>query len=170
MRRSNGFSLVELLTVMTILVAVLSFIVVSGTEARRRARRSQARSEIAALETALQAYRTDLGVFPKDGAGATVNADVVRQLSGLDASGNTLSSLPADWHGPYMEFDRARLSSGAGEFLDPWGRPYVVLGLGDDAGTTAANLKNKYTFDILSTGPDGVNQSGASGSDDVTNF
>lgn len=170
MKNRCGFTFVELISVIAIIVILLSIVVIGGSNARTRARMGQAKSEIAALEAAINAYRTDVGTFPVDPQGASVNADTVRQLGGLDASGAVIASLPNDWNGPYMEFDRSRLASGSGEFLDPWGNAYKILGIGDDIGTTAANLTNKYTFDIISFGPDGQDNDGAEASDDIANF
>lgn len=169
-KRSNGFTLIELITVIAVIVILLGFLIGSSASARKRAKINQAKSEIAALETALNAYRADIGTFPVDGSGSTVNADVVRQLGGLDLSGAKISGLSEDWNGPYLEFDKVRLSPSGGEFLDPWNNAYQIRGLGDDAGTTEADLHNKYTFDILSYGPDSTDDEGASGSDDIANF
>lgn len=169
-KRSQGFTLVELITVIAVIVILLGFMVGSSSSARKRAKINQAKSEIAALETAINAYRADIGSFPVDAAGASVNVDVVRQLSGLDLSGSKIAGLSDDWNGPYMEFDTSRLESTSGAFLDPWKNAYQIRGIGDDAGTTEAGLHNKYTFDIWSYGPNGTDESGASESDDVANF
>ncbi len=170
LKQERAFTLVELITVIAIIVILLGFLVGASSSARKRARVNQAKAEIAALETALNAYRADAGAFPVDSAGGSVNTDVVRQLSGIDLSGAKLNGLSNDWNGPYMEFDKNRLDASSGEFLDPWKNPYRVRGIGDDAGTTEANLHNKYTFDIWSYGPDGINQDGADTSDDIPNF
>jgi len=169
-RGRRGFSLIELITVIAIIAILMTFITAAGSGARKRARGKQAMAEVAAMETAVTAYRTDVGTFPRDGSGGSVNVDLVRQLSGLDAGGAKVATLSSDWNGPYMEFDRNRLDEGSGAFLDPWGHPYYVRGIGDDVGTTAANLHNKYTFDIWSAGPDGKDQGGAKESDDIGNF
>lgn len=170
MRKSSAFTLVELITVIAIIAILLSLIVGVGSGARKRARINQAKVEIAALETAVHAYKTDMGNFPIDASGASVNVDLVRQLSGLDSSGSVITSLSDEWNGPYMEFDRARLDSASGEFLDPWRTAYHVRGIGDDLGTTEADLHNKFTFDIWSSGPDKIDELGAEGSDDIGNF
>lgn len=169
LKQERAFTLIELITVIAIIIILLGFLVGASSSARKRARINQAKSEIAALETALHAYRADVGAFPVDSAGGSVNIDVVRQLSGLDLSGAKISGLSSDWNGPYMEFDKARLGS-SGEFLDPWKMPYQIRGIGDDTGTTEANLHNKYTFDIWSYGPDGSDNNGAADSDDIANF
>lgn len=100
-RRHRGFTLIELMVVMVILVLLaggVSVVVVNRVEQGRRAR---AQTDIAALESALDAYHVDTGDYPSE-------------EEGLQA----LVSPPAgvsNWNGPYIRRPN---------FNDPWGNPY----------------------------------------------
>jgi len=101
-RVQRGFTLVELLLVMTIL-AILAGIVLPKMAGRgEEARQKAAITQVSTLGTALGAYEVDNGFYP-------------RGRDGLQA----LTIKPRDaqnWHGPYMEKDIP---------LDPWGKPYI---------------------------------------------
>ena len=70
-KRKNGFTLVELLVVISIM-SILTIITVSQFEtARKKARDVQRKADLSSLSRALQMYYTDYGVFPNvvDGIG-----------------------------------------------------------------------------------------------------
>jgi general secretion pathway protein G len=75
----------------------------------RHAREAAARTEIAALETALEMFKIDVGRFPTTGEGL---AALWKMPEGA-----------ANWKGPY--FTRAVSN-------DPWGHPYVYRVPGTD--------------------------------------
>lgn len=100
-KRSSGFTLLELLVVLVILgllaglVAPRMFANVSKSEVK------VARAQIAALESALENYRLDVGRFPSSEQG----------LGALERSpGND-----PRWAGPYLK---------KAVPADPWGNPY----------------------------------------------
>jgi general secretion pathway protein G len=101
--RRHGFTLVELLLVMTIL-AILAAIVIPRMATRtEQAREAAAKADIVNFSTALSAFEVDNGYYPK-GAG------------GLQS----LLIKPRDaqnWRGPYLEKNKIP--------LDPWKRLYV---------------------------------------------
>ncbi len=90
-------------------------------------------------------YETDIGDFPESG-----NESLVKALS--DETANEQNS---GWTGPYMRFKEKELE--AGQFVDPWGKPYVYVKGG-------AHNGNKF-YDLYSLGPDG-----AESEDDVINW
>lgn len=64
--RRRGFTLIELLVVIAI-VALLAGMIFPITKALNRTKlRTRAKGELAMLETAIQAYKTKIGVFPPD--------------------------------------------------------------------------------------------------------
>jgi general secretion pathway protein G len=126
-RRSRGFTLVEILTVLAI-VGLLIGVVVSNTDKIfGQSQESVARIFVRdSLKTSLVRYRIDLGDYPSTAEG----------LNALIAS----SSGNADrWKGPYMDALGGKLP------LDPWGQPYEYRYPG---------VKNPGGYDLFSKGPD----------------
>jgi general secretion pathway protein G len=99
---ASGFTLVELLLVLTILAILAGIVLPKLSGNTERARETAAKSQISIFDTALGAYEVDTGSYP-------------RGREGLQA----LTVRPRDaqnWHGPYMQKDVP---------LDPWQHPYV---------------------------------------------
>ncbi len=140
----TGFTLIELIVVMAIIVLLAG--AVSGTTlvARRKGLIAKAQAAISSLETALSMYESDCAIFPASG-----NSNMVSQLTG--------PSTQAGWNGPYMQFKSSELSGSS--FIDPWGTAYVY---------TTPGTHNTATFDIYSYGPNKTNESG--GGDDIKNW
>ena len=59
-----GFTMVELLTTLVIIVILAGLIVAAGKYALTKAGTSRAQAEIAAMENALERYKSDNGVYP----------------------------------------------------------------------------------------------------------
>lgn len=100
-RRQGGFTLVEVLLVLVILVIVASLAVTNLVPMQRKANINAAKTQIRAFKGPLAAYRLDVGDYPPS----------------LEA----LRTPPADaaaaerWAGPYLDREVP---------LDPWHRPY----------------------------------------------
>jgi general secretion pathway protein G len=102
MKKQHGFTLIELLVVLTILGMLATLVVPRLFKNLEKAKVNTTKAQIAAFETALAAYRLDVGAFPSTEQGMTA-----------------LRSRPAgveNWDGPYLPKEIP---------LDPWGRPYL---------------------------------------------
>ena len=101
-RRSAGFTLLELLVVMVIIGLLAGFVAPQYFGQVSKSERKVARAQIAELEKALDHFRLDTGRYPSTEQGLAA-----------------LVTRPADeskWDGPYLR---------KGVPLDPWGRAYV---------------------------------------------
>ena len=126
-RRSNqrGFTLIELVVVMTIL-ALLAVLVVPKLIGRTdEARVTATKVQIRNIESALQLYKVDNGVYPttEQGLQALVVAPTIPPLPMNWKSGGYLGKVP----------------------LDPWKRPYVYMSPG----------LHDPDYDLMSYGADG---------------
>ncbi len=64
-KRKRGFTLVEVLLVLTILVILGSLVTVSIVQVQKSSNVKAARSQISMLEQAVNLYRVELGVLPE---------------------------------------------------------------------------------------------------------
>jgi len=102
MRRSAGFTLLELLVVMVIIGLLVGYVAPRYFSQLGKSEIKAARSQIAAIEKALDIYRLDMGYYPS-------------QDAGLDALNNAPEN-EVKWTGPYLE---------KAVPLDPWGLAYI---------------------------------------------
>lgn len=129
MERSGekGFTIIEMLVVLVI-IGILAAIIAPRIIGRADdARVTEAKVQIANLETALKLYKLDNGIYPETGQG--IEALIEKPTTG---------AIPRKWRdGGYLE--KRRVPS------DPWGNPFVYAspGLHGD-------------FDLISYGADGV--------------
>ena len=131
----RGFTLIEIMLVVIIIAALSAMVVPRLIGRSDQAKVSVARSDIDAhLATALKLYELDNGDFPTSNQG----------LQALRTK-PSISPLPRNWNGPYIEKDP----------IDPWGNPYAYICPG----------KNRPDYDLYSKGKDE-----ASEADDIKNW
>lgn len=63
--RQHGFTLIELLVVITVIAILAGLVLQAAGYAQKKAARSRAEAEIAALSAALENYKSDNGDYPK---------------------------------------------------------------------------------------------------------
>jgi general secretion pathway protein G len=105
----RGFTLIEVLVVITILTILAALIVPRIMDRPDQARVVAARNDVRAIEAALNLYRLDNGIYPSTEQG--LQALVVKPESG---------NVPRNWTKPYLE----RLPK------DPWQNDYQYLSPG----------------------------------------
>ena len=96
-RRQQGFSLIEVLVVMTILAVIFGLVVRDVTGGQDKAKYKQAQLEVQKLTAAVQEFYLDTGNMPNS----------LEQL--VNDSGDSM------WMGPYVKEK---------ELTDPWGESY----------------------------------------------
>jgi general secretion pathway protein G len=124
--RQSGFTLVELLLVLTILAILAGIVLPKFSNVGLNARKTAAAADIATFKTALNMFEMDMGYYPKGRDG--LNQLVVRP------SGLTTASK---WH-KYLDVDKLP--------MDPWGKAYVYENPGKH---------NPDGYDVYSMGPEG---------------
>ncbi len=131
-RRRNraGFTLMEVLLVLVILVIIGSFVGIAIRNAQGQANVNAARAQIEQLEQPLEMYHLNINSYPTTSQG----------LAALESAPGDLANA-AKWQGPYL--DKAVP-------LDPWDNQYQYMSPGN---------RNPDSFDIWSFGPDGVDNS-----------
>ncbi len=162
-KATAGFTLVELLVVVTILGILMSLAFTGSGAIRNQARSAQARNDCASLSTAIKAFYTDYSRYPvgisksddapyePDTAEAS-NSEVINALTGFDSvvnprgiryyEGKAAKKNSAGlWAGGLFPFSSTLASS---SLFDPWGYSYGICVDGDNDGSlkySGAKLK-----------------------------
>jgi len=68
----HGFTLIELLVVITVIAILAGLVLQTAGYVQKKAARSRAEAEIAALSAALESYKADTGIYP-EGINGTPN-------------------------------------------------------------------------------------------------
>ena len=123
--RRGGFTLMEVLLVLAILVILGSLVVMTFTTVLSDSDKQAAESQIGLLEPALSVYRLQMKEYPST-------------TQGLEALRNSPSDArhAKKWNGPYIEKELP---------VDPWDNPYQYQYPGKH---------NPTSFDLWSLGPD----------------
>ena len=129
-RRRRGFTLVEVMLVLVILVILGSLVVGTYSKLQDRANVNAARSQIGLFETPLQMYYQSQNMFPTTEQG----------LQALREPPGDIPN-PNDW----IQLMGKPIPN------DPWGKPYQYVTPG---------TYNTSSYDIWSMGPDGADGTG----------
>ncbi len=136
----SGFTLMELLLVMAILVILLGLVAPRFLNTQKKANIGAAKSQIGLFKSPLEMYAMDMNSYPTTEQGLL-----------------SLLEKPADvenedqWQGPYLDSEVPK---------DPWGRDYQY-----EYPPSKGNLERDFP-NIWSLGPDGEDGS----EDDITNW
>jgi len=103
-RRRRGFTLMEVLLVLAILVVLGSMVTVGYMQIQKNANKSAAQSQIGLLEGAVQFYALNVGTCPTTQQGLLALREAPSDLKNA-----------AKWAGPYLAKELP---------IDPWGQPY----------------------------------------------
>ena len=109
--KRQGFSLLEILIVLTVGTILAGLILPASQKARQRGLLTKVQATIVAVETALSLYETDFGDYPTHSG---TFREVLKVL--IEETENPY------WKGPYLRFKEKDLQGG--ELLDPWKEPY----------------------------------------------
>ena len=160
----KGFSLIELLTVIGIIVILAGIIIPIAYRAEKRGLIHKARADISKIELAVESYKTDMGYDP-----VTNDMDrIITWLTGVNLNGSLLTVTYGTvynvrdgelmWRGPYVDVYAIDRDT-SGRVIDPWGVHYSFNALNP--------VHNTATYDIYSAGPD---RDGSTTADNITNW
>ena len=169
-RGTRAFTLVELLIVLAIIIILAGLIMSTSGYVQKKGARSRAEAEIAALSAAIESYKADNGIYPRDDTGAKASdmldprmegnpanykassLYLYSQLSGRNADGTNITGAKS-----YFTF-KPQMMNGA---RDASGNVNPVTGIrdpfGNNYGYSTANQADPTkgynpTFDLWSTG------------------
>lgn len=125
MLNRSGLTIIEL---MVVIAVILILVTVTAPNVRRMfesTRRTQARSEVQSIYTAISSYTTEYGRLPvpsdeQGGQGYTEyedSRDIIRVLTGEDTTLNPRKIM----------FLQPQSNDPDGEYLDPWGNQYWIV-------------------------------------------
>jgi general secretion pathway protein G len=109
-KKASGFTLIEIMVVIVILGILASMIVPRLMSRPEEAKLVKTRQDIRALESALELYKLDNGVYPTTDQGLPA---LVKKPAA--------SPVPSNWKGGGYVKDLP---------MDPWGKPYQYLNPG----------------------------------------
>ncbi len=173
----EGFTLLELLTVVAIIIVLAGLILSGMGYAQQKSASERARAEIAAMSLAIEAYKIDNGDYPRYAAsgsnntnalstGSSVNpttvyipnATILYQALVGDTDGNGRTDTGSK---AYFQFKADMLStgtaaaSGSTYVIDPFGYAYGYSTRANHLATSGSNPDPRSynpTFDLWSTG------------------
>jgi len=146
--RKPGFTLIELLTVIAVIAILASLILVIAGYVQDQAARSLARTQIATISNALEAYHADNGTFPKqmNGADRLSTKVLLEALSPITPS-QKVYDIPLKMMDSFKsELSPSAIRASATYLVDPYGNPYHYQFDG------SPNRSGKIFFDLWSQG------------------
>lgn len=158
---SQGFTLLEMLVVVSILMVLAGMILAGLSAAQSRAKGLRASREVKQLKTAWDTYYADYSGFPEDASGnafPVTESDIacIQILRGIPHADD--SAAVAQYRSmnpkkiPYMDFHHKTTT-----FNDPWGNPYrIALDADYDGEVTIPGGTLRQSVAVWSNGPDGV--------------
>lgn len=161
--KSSGFTLIELIVVMAIIMILAGLTTGAAVKAKARAMVAQTRTMISGLETAIGMFQMDLGGYPDSGNTNLVNALTTTGVASTYTLGTTSGiavTTTAGWSGPYMNFKSGDVVGNT--VRDAWGTAFTYTRPGIN------HAPPDYTtyIDILSSGPNKTTPN----SDDINNW
>lgn len=141
----RGFTLIELLVVTGIIIVIAATVLTILPGLREKTQKKATKAFIDRMEIAIEQYYNDNRKYPSTGI---TNLKTILQPSASATK-------------QYIEFDDSEVNGD--DIVDYWGNPFVY---------TTPGTQNTGSYDLYSTGPDGITNSNSPGSDadDINNW
>lgn len=133
----------ELLVVTGIIIVIAATILTVLPGLREKTQKKATKAFINRLEIALEQYYSDNRSYP--------SGDITSVKTALEPSDSTAKL--------YIEFDDSEVNGN--DIVDYWGNPFVYATPG---------TQNTGSYDLYSTGADGITSSSGSDADDINNW
>jgi prepilin-type N-terminal cleavage/methylation domain-containing protein len=177
-----SFTLIELLTVIAIIAILAALTLAAASSVLEKGRRSRAASEIQAMSTALEGYKTDNGIYPpsegaqlltntpysaNDGSSTAYQTNATLLYAALSGT-NTIGTPPAGTK-VYMTFKANQLGTN-GNFAyvkDPWNNAYGYSTGNNTSPQTVFPYNGSGFFDLWTTA--GVTETQFNSNNNLTN-
>jgi len=149
--RRSAFTLIEMLTVITIIGILAGLIVGASKYAITKSKRGSTLARMTTIETALEDYKADNGAYPKS---VSNSGSLYAALSGTAPGGGKR----------YFNFTAVEIAKA--KIFDSFGNEYQYV---------CPGVQNAVTFDLWSAGPDGktivpFTTANPNTADDITNW
>ncbi|ODS32403.1 MAG: secretory pathway protein [Candidatus Scalindua rubra] len=143
----RGFTLTELLVVIGIIIIIAASVLTVIPGLREKTQTKATKAFMERLEIAIEQYYNDNRAYPPTG--------VTSLKTAIQPSDPTTKR--------YIEFDDVETSGN--NIIDEWGNPFVYV-----SSTDASPNYNTTTYDLYSTGPDGITSTSGGDADDINNW
>lgn len=166
-----AFTIIEMLVVLIIILVLAALTVGAAKHAQTMAAISRTRSEIAAMEMALEHFKSDNGRYPSS-TGTRATFSGYPSTIEIYNSGSLYTALAGgskiyyNFRADQIHVNGGSISPAVTNVIDPFGNPYNYYC--PPAPATGLVWSNQATFDLWSYGPNGFNDEGTN--DDITNW
>lgn len=140
MKQRHGFTLIELLLVIAIIGILMAILIPTVTKVKEKAKRTQAKADARAIETAVKSYEATYGFLPFVAANFTYPEGEIG-----DAAYTALITWLQDDNPRQMRFLDVDTAQGPGTFNDPWENRYRVAFDLDYDGDITDTTNGPYT-------------------------